>query len=293
MKASLRSFGRYVPTQLVQEVLATGQEARLGGQNRWLSLYFSDIEGFTRISEAMEPGELVEHLGEYLQAMTSIIQEQDGVVDKFIGDGILALFGAPRAVPDHAAEACRAALRSQACLRELATRWQSRGKPLLRARIGLHTGEVIVGNIGTPERFEYTVMGDAVNLASRLEGLNKVYGTYIMGSQAIREAAGPELEWRTLDRVTVVGRSGGTLVGELLGERGGTDAAILAARDRYERALEAYFALDFAAAADGFRAASAARPGDRAAAVLAIRAGELRQSPPPADWDGVYRATSK
>ena len=122
MKASLRSFGHYVPRQLVQELLASGHEARLGGESRRLTIYFSDIEGFTRISESLKPRQLVEHLGEYLEAMTTIIEEQRGIVDKFIGDGILALFNAPRTVPDHAAEACRAALRSQRRLQELAER---------------------------------------------------------------------------------------------------------------------------------------------------------------------------
>jgi adenylate cyclase len=293
MKASLRSFGRYVPTQLVYEVLASGQEARLGGDNRRLTIYFSDIAGFTQISESMAPGDLVKHLGEYLLAMTSVIREQHGVVDKFIGDGILALFNAPRAVADHPAAACRAALRSQACLQELEPEWQQRGKPPLRSRIGLHTGDAIVGNIGTPERFDFTVMGDAVNLASRLEGLNKVYGTCILASQEVRDATGSEFEWRTLDRVAVVGRISGTLVSELLGGRGAVDPAILDARDRYERALEQYLRLDFAGAEDGFRAALEARPEDRAAVVLATRAAQLRQEPPTSGWDGVFRATSK
>jgi adenylate cyclase len=293
MKASLRSFGRYVPRQLVQDVLTSGEEARLGGESRPLTLYFSDIAGFTRISETMPPDALVAYLGEYLQEMTSIIEEQDGAVDKFIGDGILALFNAPRLDEDHPAAACRAALRSQARLRELRARWAQQGRQPLYARIGLHTGEAIVGNIGTPERFEYTVAGDAVNLASRLEGLSKVYGTEILASEAVCATAGPAFEWRTVDRVAVVGRQSGTLVCELLGERGQVDPSILQARDLYQLGLTAYFGRDFDQAAGLFGLARAARPNDLAATILEARATALRDNPPADDWDGTYQATSK
>lgn len=293
MKASLRSFGHYVPTQLVHDVLASGEEARLGGTKRLLTLYFSDIAGFTSVSESMDPERLVTHLGEYLEAMTTVIQDQHGTVDKFIGDGILALFNAPRELADHAAAGCRAALRSQACLQELAVCWEAAGLPIFRARIGLHTGEAIVGNFGTPDRFDYTVMGDSVNLASRLEGVNKAYGTWILGSQELRDATGAEFEWRTLDRVAVVGRSGGTVISELLGERGQVAGPLTSARDVYESALSAYLSRDFRAARAGFRAAAEARPGDLAAEIMAARAAELIAQPPPADWDGVYRHLAK
>ncbi|MDP8921299.1 MAG: hypothetical protein M3O34_00240, partial [Chloroflexota bacterium] len=220
MKAGLRSFGRYVPTEIVGDLLARGEEARLGGEYRSLTVFFSDVEGFTRIGEHLEPSQLVEHLGEYLEAMTAILRDEAGTIDKFLGDGILAFFNAPRDVPDHITRACRAALHSQARLRQLGERWESRGAPVIRARIGLHVGEVLVGNIGTPERFEYTVIGDAVNLASRFESLNKLYGTRILASEDVRAATGSAFEWRRLDRVAVAGREDSTLVVELLGESG-------------------------------------------------------------------------
>jgi adenylate cyclase len=292
MKASLRSFARYVPRQLVQDVLASGREAKLGGENRVCTIYFTDIEGFTSISESLTPSALVDYLGDYLEAMTDVIQRHHGTVDKYIGDAIMALFNAPLDVPAHAAEACRAAIRSQERLTELGREWTAVGRPMFRTRIGLHTGELLVGNIGTPERFQFTVIGDAVNLASRLEGLNKVYGTHVMASQDLREAAGPGFEWRTLDRVAVVGRSGGTLVSELLGETGQVDSNVLAARDAYQRGLDRYLAGDFQQAIEEFGQAARLLPGDRAATVLAARAQDYLDSP-PGDWDGIYRAESK
>lgn len=293
MKASLRSFGRYAPVELVREVVASGEEARLGGRLQEVSLFFSDIAGFTRISEQMPPPALVEHLGEYLDAMTRIIQDQQGVVDKFIGDGILAMFNAPLALAGHSAAACRAAIRAQTGLRILNADWARRGQPVMETRIGLHTGETIIGNIGTPERFEYTVIGDVVNLASRLEGLSKVYGTRILASEAMRAAAGAAFEWRTLDRVAVIGRQSGTLVSELLGERGSVEPHVLHARDLYERALSAYFNREFGAAASLFRQAGVVRPDDAAALLLAARAGVFLNDPPPGGWDGIYHAGSK
>jgi class 3 adenylate cyclase len=293
MKASLRSFGRYVPTDLVRELLAEGEEARLGGDTRVLTIHFSDIENFTHLSEHRTPTELVRDLAEYLHCMSDTIRASDGTIDKFIGDGVMAFWNAPGVVPDHAARACRAALQAQERLALLRPRWEAAGQPAFRARIGLHSGEVIVGNFGTDERFAYTALGDGVNLASRLESLNKSYGTYIMASDAVRAAAGPAFEWRRLDRVAVAGRSEGTDVYELLGERGTVAAPVLRARDLYEQALEAYFARRFGEAVVGFRAAGEARPDDKAANVLAQRAGDLSTYAPPPDWSGIYVSSSK
>jgi adenylate cyclase len=293
MKASLRSFGRYVPADLVREMLARGQEAHLGGETRCLTIHFSDIESFTTLSEHLSPTDLVRHLAKYLECMSETIRDHQGTIDKFIGDGIMAFWNSPNDVPDHAAQACRAALRAQEQLSALRPQWEAAGQPAFKARIGLHTGEVIVGNFGTEERFAYTAMGDPVNLASRLEGQNKAYGTYICASQAVRDAAGPEFEWRRLDRVAVVGRSQGTDIYELLGERGTVAPEVLEARDRYEAALASYFARRFDEAAEGFRAAAEARPGDEAAAVMARRADNLAGYPPQAEWAGVFVSSSK
>jgi adenylate cyclase len=293
MKASLRSFARFVPADIVRDLLAQGKEARLGGEQRCLTIHFSDIEGFTSISEQMTPSEVVNNLAEYLELMTTTLQRHGGTIDKFVGDGIVALFNAPQTVPDHAASACRAALEAQARLEDLRRRSEPLGKPLFRARIGLHIGEVLVGTFGTPDRFAYTAVGDPMNLASRLEGQNKSYGTYILASEDLRVAAGPGFEWRRLDRVAVVGRAEPTPVHELLGEVGQVAAEVLQARDRYESALDAYFAQRFGEAIEGFRAAAALLPTDKAAQAMAERAVYLQAYSPGPEWDGVHVATSK
>jgi len=292
MKASLRSFARYVPTDVVRGLLASGEEAQLGGEMRQISLHFSDIEGFTTISERLSPPQVVEYLAEYLELMTAAIRAEGGIVNQVIGDGILGLFNAPAPLVGHAAANCRAALAAQQALGDLRSRWQPLGRPLLRARIGLHVGDVMVGNFGTHEHLAYGVIGDAVNLSSRLEGLNKAYGTSIVASEDLRTAAGSGFEWRTLDRVAVVGRTGGTLVCELLGHVGSVTADALAARDGYERALADYFAGRFDRAAAGFRDLSTARPVDQAATTLAERAEALARRPPER-WDGVHLVASK
>jgi adenylate cyclase len=293
MKASLRSFARYVPAEVVRDLLARGEEARLGGELRTLTIYFSDIEGFTTLSEQLAPPRLVENLSDYLQMMTATMREYQGTVNQFYGDGLLVLFNAPTLVPDHAAQACRAALRAQERLAAMRDEWAATDRPRFRTRIGLHTGEVLVGTFGTAERFAYSAIGDAMNLASRLEGLNKVYGTFIMASEELRTAAGAGFEWRRLDLVAVVGRAAATPVYELLGEAGQVAPQTLTARDRYEAALEAYFAGRFEDAAAGFRAAAALQPQDRAAPLMARRAADFEAYNPGPNWHGVHVETHK
>ncbi|MBV9657805.1 MAG: hypothetical protein JO295_06820 [Verrucomicrobia bacterium] len=294
MKAGLRSFGHYVPRHLVRELLSHGMEARLGGEMRELTVLFSDIAGFTGIAEQMAPTQLVEYLGDYLEMVTASLEANGGTLDKFMGDGALAFFNAPVAAADHATRACRAAWEIQCALecQEVAGRDRD-APPVLHTRIGLHTGEVLVGNIGTRERFAYTIIGDAVNLASRLESLNKIYGTRVLASEATRAQAGEAFEWRRLDRVAVYGRAAGTLVFELLGSKGEVADSLREARDVYERGLSAYFARDFHVAADWFQQAKELRPSDLAADLLAGRSRALSAQTVPASWNGVYVAAQK
>ncbi|HML10696.1 MAG TPA: adenylate/guanylate cyclase domain-containing protein, partial [Stellaceae bacterium] len=193
MKASLRSFAHYVPTDLVRRLLADGVDAELGVEIRRLTIHFSDVENFTGMSEGLDPDRLVESMGRYFEAMTGALTRHGGTVDKFMGDGIMAFFNAPEELPDHPRKACLAALEAQSLLARMAAE-SAPGEPTFHARIGLGTGEVLVGNIGTPERFAYTLLGDEVNLASRLEGLNKLYGTSIIASAAVMDEAGDGFE---------------------------------------------------------------------------------------------------
>jgi adenylate cyclase len=293
MKASLRSFGRYVPTDLVRGLLSEGQEAALGGVEKDLTLFFSDVKGFTSASEGMSPSVLVDALGDYLAEVTRTVREQQGTIDKFIGDGVLAFFNAPHDDPDHVTHGCRAALTLQAALDRLVPQWEAAGRPSFVTRIGLHTDRVVVGNIGTPERFAYTVIGDGVNFAARLESLNKAYGTSILASSEVRERAGSEFVWRRLDRTAVAGRTVGGDVFELLGTADTIGSDRIAARDAYEAALESYFAFKFSEAGRGFAEATQLRQGDKAARVLLERARRYAENPPPEDWNGVYVQTSK
>ena len=294
MKSALRSFGRYVPIDVVRELLAQKQDAIRGGKLRELTLFFSDIANFTKISENLSPTEVVEELGDYFEVIADIIEiEFGGTLDKFVGDGVVAFFGAPKEMPNHAEMACRAALKIQEKLFGLGPEQRSISSRFFRTRIGLHTGEVLVGNIGTPKRFAYSVIGDAANLTSRIEGLNKIYGTRILASAETKEARCTDFEWRCIDRVAVVGRTRSTEIYELLGTKGAVDRIVLEARDQYESGLEKYFAQDFEGAIPHFEAALKLRPTDRAGEVLRLRSQTLAAKPRRNDWSGVYEAAEK
>jgi adenylate cyclase len=293
MKTSLRSFRKYVPADLVALLMASGQEAELGGERRSLTIYFSDIANFTSISESMDPEKLVDHLGEYLQVLSDQILATGGTVDKYIGDAIMAIWGAPLERPDHALAACTAALRNQQALSELCARWTKEGKPPLQARIGIHTGEAVVGNIGSSNRMNYTVIGDTVNLASRLEGLNKFYGTQILISEATYEHAKAGIVARPLDWVAVKGKQGAVLVYELLGLKGETLPAHDEMAETFAQALQAYHCRDWTEARRGFEAVLERWPEDAPAREMKRRCTVYLEEPPGADWDGVHRMEGK
>jgi adenylate cyclase len=294
MKAALRSFGKYVPIEVVRELLAEKQDAIRGGSLRELTLFFSDIANFTKISENLSPAEVVKELGDYFELITDIIENDfRGTLDKFVGDGVVAFFGAPKHLSNHAEMACRAALKIQEKLFSLQSEKLLPGGRFFRTRIGLHTGEVLVGNIGTPKRFAYSVIGDAANLTSRIEGLNKIYGTRILASAETKNSQRADFEWRCVDRVAVVGRTQSTEIYELLGTKGAVDGIVLEARDQYENALEKYFAQDFEGAIPLFEAALKLRPTDKVGQVLRVRCQNLVANPRRNDWSGVFEAVEK
>ncbi len=293
MRSGLRSFERYVPADLVRRVLASGRDATIGGEHRRMTILFSDIAGFTPIAEQLEADTLVELLGEYLDGMTAPIAADGGTVDKYIGDAIMAFWGAPSPRDDHARAAVVAALAMQSTLAELRARWVARGLPPVKARIGLHTGEVIVGNLGSSVRFNYTVIGDVVNLASRLEGLNKYYGTGILISEDTRLEIGDTAVVRAVDLVSVKGKKEPVRVHEVLAlaEAASDDDRRLA--ELSVQALDGYLARDWAASLELCREIQSFRPEDVPAEILLDRCTEYAQCPPGADWDGVQRMEVK
>ena len=285
MKSGLRSFIKFVPDDLVRRLLSSGKEAALGGEIRRLTIFFSDIEGFTTHSEKIPPDVLVHDLASYFEVLSRRLREHSGTIDKFIGDGLLCFFNAPEEVAHHENRACRGTLKA---LQELALRQQDGRTLKFRTRVGLHSGEVLVGNIGTPERFAYTVLGDVVNVASRLENLNKVYGTQILVSTDVKEHAGDDFEWRHMDRVSVAGRTGSTDIYELIGLRNEVDLNSLRNRDLYQEALELYFARSFSDAGRIFGQLSNDCPTDKAAILMMTRCEQLYSAHVPPDWDGIY-----
>jgi len=290
--AAVESFSRYVPVEVVRELVAAGDVARIGGSSTEMTMLFTDIADFTRLSEGLEPQALADHMAAYFDALIDIIQKNHGTVDKLVGDAIVAFWGAPRENHDHATGAVAAALACQQRLKELNAVWRDAGAPPLVTRFGLASGTVIVGNFGAPDRLAYTVLGDKVNLASRLEGLNKVYGSHIIAAGATVEACGDRFAWRRLDRVAVKGHQHPTWVYELLGEGKAIDPVRLERAGCYEAAWDLYAAGDFSAAL-GRLDTLLADADDKACQQLRARCTALVASPPGPDWEAVYRPDSK
>ncbi len=291
MKKGLRSFASYVPRDLVRAVLASGEEAVLGGRTRTLTVFFSDLAGFTTIAESMKPADLVELLGDYLDAMTRVIAEQQGTVDKFIGDGIMAFWGAPKPLDDHALRAVTCALASREELEKLRAR--GGGLEKLQMRIGIATGDVVVGNIGSRERLNYTVIGDTANLAARLEGAGKQYALAVLVAESTLERCKDEILARPVDVLAVKGKSKGIKVYEPLALTARATEAERAFAALATKALATYLAREFEAARALYDELLALRPGDRAAEVLRDRCAAYAKDPPNEPWDGAWHATEK
>jgi adenylate cyclase len=293
MKTGLRSFQKYVPADLVRAIVTAQQEAKLGGERREVTVFFSDIAGFTSIAEAMLPERVVTQLHEYLEALSREIQHTGGTVDKYIGDGIMAFWNAPRPDALHAVAACTAALRCQQVLVKLCHHWSRQGQPLFQTRIGINTGQVVVGNFGSDARFNYTVMGDAVNLASRLEGLNKYYGTNILLGETTYEQAKADIIARPVDWVSVKGKQEAVLIYEMLGLSAETDTEVRELAELCAAALSYYRAQDWYAAVRDFEQALKIRPEDPPVQHMINRIRQYQQQPPAGDWNGVHQWITK
>lgn len=286
-------FDKYMAAEVVDEIMRNPEGIKLGGEKKELTVFFSDVAGFTTISEKLDPQDLVVLLNHYLTAMTDIILRHRGNVNKYLGDGIMAIFGAPRGEPNHASLACYAALENQTALARLRKEWKTQGHPEVIARIGINSGPLVVGNVGSQVRMEYTVMGDSVNLASRLEGANKFYDTLILLGPRTYELAKPDIEAREVDMLRVKGKLEPVVVYELLARKGELPAQKQRVVSLYLEGLAAYKKRHFAAAKDRFQAALAVDPSDGPSKVYVHRAEEYLQAPPPPDWDGVYVLKSK
>jgi len=286
------AFRFYLTSSVINEMLKDPSKLRLGGDKKELTVMFSDIRGFTTISEGLPPEELVQLLNEYLTGMTDVVFRYDGLLDKYIGDAIMAVFGAPLSQPDHAARACRAALGMMERLGEFQKKWSAEGKPVLRIGIGINTGDMIVGNMGSEMRFDYTVMGDSVNLASRLEGINKEYGTSIVIGESTHAQVADRFVCRELDSVRVKGKNHPVRIFELLAE-GRRPHERFAFVEVFEEGLARYKRKDWDEAVALFRKVLEMRPGDPVSELYIRRCGELKDRHPEGEWDGVYTMAKK
>lgn len=287
-------FSTYVNPSLVDELVANPEKLVLGGQREELTVLFSDIVGFTAISENLSPEELVRILNEYLDVMSGIIFRNDGTLDKYEGDAVMAFWGAPIPQADHAVRACRAALEMQKALAALNAAWKEAGRPPIRIRIGINTGDMVVGNMGAIGKFAYTVIGDSVNLASRLEGANREYGSGIMVSRRTYELVEKEILGRELDRMAVMGRSEPVTTYELLYDRSDEiPAEIPVMLAHYNEGKRLYYAMQWEEARKEFMAALQIMPDDRPSQLHLHRIETYLQSPPGEHWDGVFIFRSK
>lgn len=279
-----RAFKHYLSPDVIERILQDPTQLKLGGERREMTILFSDLAGFSGISERLDPETLTSLLNDYLTDMTDIILEEGGTLDKYEGDAIIAFWNAPSSQPDHAERACRAAVRCQQRLAERAEEFEARAGAVVRARIGVNTGELVVGNMGSKTRFDYTVLGDAANLASRLEGANKVFGTSTMVSEETWRQTSGRFAGRELGLIRVVGRQTPVKVYELLGFAGDGGKEV----DLFERGLGACYQGRWGEALKIFEAS----PQDPVSRLYAERCRNLIEKG-DAEWDGVWSLTRK
>lgn len=284
------AFQHYLNPDIIEEVVNQPEGLQLGGQKKELTVLFSDIRGFTSISEQVAPEVLSQGLNTYLDRMTEIVFERDGVLDKYIGDAVMAFYGAPAERPDHARLACLTALDMQAALRELQPQLKKMGMPELKIGIGVNTGPMIVGNLGSRLRFDYTVIGDEVNLGSRLESQTKAYLVDIIAGETTEAACRADFYFRVLDLIRVKGKKQPVTIYQLIGPAEGPRPPVL---DLAREAFNLYLARDFETSLSIWEKIMVLIPNDGPAAMLAERCRHLIADPPPPDWDGVETKKSK
>jgi adenylate cyclase len=289
------AFSHYLSAEVIREIISDPDKLKLGGTKKYMTAVFTDIKGFSTISEKLGPEDLVRMLNQYLSSMSDIILDLKGTIDKYEGDAIIAFFGAPIDLPDHAARACRSAVSMKKMELELNQKFLSAGivpSPLL-TRVGLNTGDMVVGNMGTDRKMDYTIIGDAVNLAARLEGVNKQYGTWVCASEDTMNAAGSDFLFRRLDRIRVVGKSQPIQIFELVDLLGDLPKDDLAFYHSFEAALDIFESRDWKEAMRAFTSLLQGRPDDGPARIYQGRCEMYRKKPPADDWDGVFNLTAK
>ncbi|PIV90431.1 hypothetical protein COW46_02900 [Candidatus Gracilibacteria bacterium CG17_big_fil_post_rev_8_21_14_2_50_48_13] len=293
-KQAIKAFSHYVSDKVANMMIRQPSLLRLGGEKRTLSVSFTDIANFTTISEQLTPEQISDFLRIYLERMTNIVLSEDGTLDKYIGDALMCLYGAPLAFDDHALRACRAALAMHAAIPDI-----QRALPMtlppdlpLAIRTGIGTGEMVVGNFGSQKRFDYTAIGDTVNTASRLEGANKQYSSQICVNEATYLAVQDACVLRTLDIVRVKGKHQPVKIYELLSMRDASSTMMEKMSEEFERAFLHYQGKDFLTARDVFESIHATF-GDAVSAMYVHRCNTYLEKPPAASWDGVYVMTSK
>ena len=287
------AFSQYLAPAVVDQLVENPKLLNLGGENKVLTAFFSDVAGFTTISEQLTAGELVILLNEYLTEMTDIVMKYEGTVDKFEGDAIIAFFGAPIEFKDHATRTCYAALDMQKRLAQLRSIWKKKGRHELFMRIGINTGEVTVGNMGSENRFDYTMIGDPVNVAARLEGVNKQYYTYTMLSEFTYELAKDDIEARELDSIRVVGKKEPIKIYELLGRKGEMEEHIRLILPHFQEGLEHYKNQRWEEGITCFENALNLYEDDGPSLTYFERCITFQHHPPPPNWDGVFAMRTK
>lgn len=298
MKHSLRSFSVYVPKELVRLIISSDEEIHVGGGRRKLTVMFSDIKNFTQMSEDMPPERVMESLSAYFHEMSGAIHQNKGIADKFIGDAIMALWNAPLPDEDAMGNACRAVLACHAASKRLGEMFEKEGLLPFVTRFGLHAGDMVVGNVGSSDRMQYTALGAEVNLASRLEALNKLYGTEMLVSETVAAEVYGRFLFRTIDQVIPSGTTRPISIYELMGSLE-TDGMFQATAEDIERcrvweaAFSHYGAHQWAKALESFRAFAAAHPNDGPAKVFIARCTDYIANPPPKDWDTAQRLEHK
>ncbi len=287
------AFSTYLAPSVVSQLIQFPENLVLGGEKRVITALFSDVQEFTSISEKLTPEELVDLLNEFLTEMTDIILKYEGTVDKFEGDAIIAFFGAPNPLDNQAEVACRACIEMQNRLAELRLKWRTEEKPELKMRIGLCTGPAVVGNMGSKNRMDYTMMGDTVNTAARLEAVNKVYGSFTLVGDSTYRSAGDNIITREIDSVLVAGKEDPVTIYEIIGYPEDVDDRMQEAANHYAEGLEAYRNQDWNRALNFFNKALEATPDDGPSKTMLNRCNEYKVNPPARDWNGVFTLLTK